>query len=252
MMTAETQPAPQAVRRDEVTTQRTFHRFTLPQRWEHGLLIISFTALLVTGLPQKYFESWGHNLLTTPERLNFVRSVHHIFAVLLILEVIYHLGHNLYLMGKRRLPADIFPNMQDVRDAWHMVQYLLFLRRDPPRFGKYNFEQKFTYWFLFLAIGIMTITGIVLWFPIVVTRVLPGAVIPAAMLAHSNEAIAAAVFLVIWHFYHVHFERLNLSIFTGWLNEREMRKYHGREFQRLTGEDPGPPAGSEPNDDESS
>jgi len=220
----------------QVHTERQFPRFNLSQRWEHGLLIITFTGLLLTGLPQKYFSEWGYRILTTPDSILRVRQVHHIFAVMLTLEVIYHLVKNLYLMARRRLPADIFPTWQDVRDAWGMLKYLLFLKREKPVYGKYNFEQKFTYWFMFLAIGILVVSGFILWFPLIVTRVLPGGIIPAAMLAHSNEAIAAAIFVVIWHFYHVHFERLNLSIFTGWLNERDMRRFHAQEFERQTGE----------------
>jgi formate dehydrogenase subunit gamma len=77
---------------------------------------------------------------------------------------------------------------------------------------------------------------LVLWFPLIITRFLPGGIVPAAYLAHSNEAIAAAVFILIWHFYHVHFQRLNLSIFTGRLSEDEMREYHAAEFERLTGQ----------------
>jgi hypothetical protein len=61
-------------------------------------------------------------------------------------------------------------------------------------------------------------------------------VIPAAKMAHSTEAIMTAIFVVIWHFYHVHIERLNLSIFTGRLSEQEMRTYHADEFEHLTGE----------------
>lgn len=233
---------PATAGRAPVRSERFFQRFTLAQRWEHGLLIVTFTILLLTGLPQKYFELWGHVLLTDPDRIFLVRRIHHIAAVVLILEVIYHLAHGIYLMARGRLSAEIFPNWQDVRDAWQMVKYLLFISREKPAFGKYNFEQKFTYWFLFMAIGIMVITGLILWFPIQWTYIFPGATIPAAQLAHSDEAIVATIFLLIWHFYHVHIERLNLSIFTGRLSEREMREYHGREFERLTGE-PANPAG---------
>lgn len=138
-------------------------------------------------------------------------------------------------MVRRQLGGDIFPTWQDVRDAWQMVKYLLFLTKEKPSFGKYNFEQKFTYWFLFLGIGIMVVSGLIMWFPIFITRFLPGAIIPAAQLAHSSEAIAAGVFVVIWHFYHVHVERLNLSIFTGRLNEKDMREFHDLEYKYLTG-----------------
>jgi hypothetical protein len=72
-----------------------------------------------------------------------------------------------------------------------------------------------------------------MWFPEAVTRVFPGGVIPAAIMAHSTEAIVTAIFIVIWHFYHVHLERLNLSIFSGWLNEEDMRTYHSLEYYQL-------------------
>ncbi|MEJ2262983.1 MAG: cytochrome b/b6 domain-containing protein [Anaerolineales bacterium] len=229
-----------------VRIERTFKRFTVAQRWEHAFLMLSFSVLLLTGLPQKYFASWGYRILTTPDSLMLVRRIHHIFAVILTLEVIYHLGRGIYLMAIRRLQGDIFPTWQDVQDAWKMIKYLLFLSKEKPKFGKYNFEQKFTYWFLFLGIGIMVISGFIVWFPIVWTRVFPGGIIPAAQLAHSSEAIAAGIFIVIWHFFHVHIERLNLSIFTGRLNERDMRDYHALEYERLTGESVTDASGSAP------
>lgn len=218
-----------------VTTQRIFWRFTRSQRWEHGLLILSFTVLLLTGLPQKYFSSWGHYVLTTPYSVNLVRLIHHYAALVLTLEVLYHLVHSVVLLARRQLPGAMFPTWQDVRDAFQMLKYLLFLTNKKPAFGKYNFEQKFTYWFLFFGIGIMVLTGFILWFPEVITRVLPGGIVPAALLAHSTEAVVAGIFIVIWHFYHVHIERLNLSMFTGWLNDRDMRAYHTQEYRRLAG-----------------
>jgi cytochrome b subunit of formate dehydrogenase len=112
----------------------------------------------------------------------------------------------------------------------------LFLTQRKPKFGKYNFEQKFTYWFLFFGLGIMVITGFILWFPIQVTGVVSGGIVPAAKLAHSTEAIVAGVFVVIWHLYHVLIERLNLSMFTGRLNEDDMREFHTAEYERLTGQ----------------
>lgn len=220
-----------------VRLERTYQRFRLGQRWEHALLILSVTVLLLTGLPQKYRAAmWSQQILATPERLDLIRQIHHIAAIVLIIEVVYHLFHNLYLLFGRRLPEDIFPTWQDVRDAWQMLKYLLFLTKEKPAAGKYNFEQKFTYWFIFLILGMMGLTGLIIWFPLVVTNFLPGGIVPAAKLTHSTEAIVTAIFIIIWHFYHVHIERLNLSIFTGRLSEQEMRKYHAAEYEHLTGE----------------
>jgi cytochrome b subunit of formate dehydrogenase len=134
------------------------------------------------------------------------------------------------------MSADMFPNIQDVRDAWHMLQYLFFLRKDKPAFGKYNFEQKATYWFLFFVFALMGISGFIIWFPELFTKFLPGGVVPASKMAHSAEAVAAGIFIIVWHLYHVHVERLNLSIFTGRLSEDEMRKFHAKEYERITGQ----------------
>ncbi len=220
-----------------VQTVRFFQRFTRGQRWEHLLLILSFVVLFLTGVVQKYRgEAWSQEILSTPDRLLLIRNIHHIAAIVLLLEVFYHLGHALYLLAKRKMPAAMFPTWQDVRDAGGMIKYLLFLTNRKPKFGKYNFEEKFTYWFLFFGIGIMVVTGLILFFPIQVTSVLPGGIVPAAKLAHSTEAIVAGIFVVIWHLYHVLIERLNLSMFTGHLNEHDMREYHAAEYERLTGQ----------------
>jgi formate dehydrogenase subunit gamma len=217
--------------------EKTYTRFTRSQRLEHATLLLSTLVLLLTGLPQKYREaSWSQDLLSTPERLEMVRQIHHIAAIVLALVVIYHVGNAIYLMTRRKLSAAMLPNMQDVYDAGNMVLYLLFLRKEKPAFGKYTFEQKVTYWFLFFGIGIMGISGFIIWFPEFFTQFLPGGVVPAAKMAHSTEAVVAAIFIVVWHLYHVLVERLNLSMFTGRLTEREMREFHAEEYERLTGQ----------------
>jgi formate dehydrogenase gamma subunit len=233
-----TNPSPTA----RFAQERTFLRFALGQRWEHAILFLSGLVLLLTGLPQKYREfSLSQDLLSTPDRVNLIRQIHHIAAAILILEVIYHLGKIIISLARRKLPGDLLPTGQDVRDAGQMLQYLLFLRKDKPKFGKYNFEQKVTYWFVFFSIGMMVISGLIIWFPVWFTQFLPGGMVPASKLAHSTESIVLVVFIIIWHFYHVHLERMNLSMFTGRLSEDEMREFHEKEYERLTaGEDSAP------------
>ena len=220
-----------------VHTERTFQRFSPGQRWEHGLLILTFVVLLLTGLPQKFREtSWSRYLLATPDRVELVRTIHRTAAVIFLLEAAYHVGRGIYLLSRRRLSGEIFPTGQDLRDAGQMLRYLLFLSPRRPRYGRYSFEQKFTYWFLFFGFGILIFSGLIVWFPTFFTRFLPGGIVPAAKLAHSSEALVSAIFVVLWHFFHVHLERLNLSIFSGRLNEHDMRRHHALEFERLTGE----------------
>lgn len=222
-----------------IQTHRIFRRFTLGQRWEHIVLLLSGIVLFLTGLPQKYrTTTWSSHILSTPERVETIQQIHHIAAIILILLVIYHIGKAIILMVKRNLPGDMLVNWQDVKDSWNMFRYLIFIAKRPPAFGKYNFEQKITYWFIFFGVAIMLFSGIINWFPEIVTRLLPGQIVPAAKLAHSNEAIILAIFVVIWHLYHVIVERFNLSMFTGWLNESDMVNYHSLEYKHLAGEDP--------------
>jgi formate dehydrogenase gamma subunit len=232
-MTSQHPPTP-ATLNDHVKLVRTFPRFGVSQRWEHAVFLLCIAILLLTGLPQKYNTSvWSQAIISSPARLNLIQQIHHITALVLSALVLYHLGKAVYLIAKRKLPGDMLPTFQDVKDAWNMLLYLVFIKKQKPAFGKFNFEQKVTYWFLFFSVGIMIISGFTMWFPEVITRVLPGGVIPGAIMAHSTEAIVTIIFVVLWHFYHVHFERLNLSIFSGWLNEDDMRTYHSLEYDRL-------------------
>ncbi len=230
-----------------VRVVRTFPRFNASQRWEHAILLVCIAILLATGLPQKFnTTSWSQAIISTPERLNTIQQIHHIAALVLTALVLYHLGRAIYFIARRKLSGDMLPTLEDIKDTWKMLLYLVYIKREKPAFGKYNFEQKVTYWFLFFSIGIMLISGYIMWFPEVITRLLPGGVIPAAIMAHSTEAMVTLVFIVLFHFYHVHIERLNLSIFSGWLNEEDMRTYHKHEYDQLVQssiaeQDPGEP-----------
>jgi formate dehydrogenase gamma subunit len=220
-----------------VAQEKSFLRFAVGQRWEHAILLLSGFVLLLTGLPQKYRDfSLSQDLLSTPDRVNLIRQIHHIAAIILTLEVIYHIVRIIILLVRRKLPGDLLPTWQDVRDAGQMLQYLLFMRKDKPKFGRYNFEQKVTYWFVFFSVAIMGISGFIIWFPVQFTQFLPGGVVPASKLAHSTESTVLAIFIIIWHVYHVHIERMNLSMFTGRVSEDEMREFHKKEYDRLAGQ----------------
>src|SRR5512147_234633 len=109
---------PKIVRRQAVHQESTFPRFTLSQRWEHAILLLSGLVLLLTGLPQKYRDfSLSQDLLSTPDRVNLIRQIHHIAAIILALEVLYHLVKIIVLLVRRKLPGDLLPTWQDVRDA---------------------------------------------------------------------------------------------------------------------------------------
>lgn len=68
-----------------------------------------------------------------------------------------------YLHGEWR---DLVPRRGDLRDAWEMIRFYLFVRPAHPRQGKHNALQKGTY-FLLPWLGLAAVvTGVAIWKPV--------------------------------------------------------------------------------------
>lgn len=226
--------------------QSAYTRFSVGQRVEHALLIISFTLLGLTGLPQKYAGSpWAETLIAWMGGVETVRWLHHTAAVMLILESAFHvvaLGYRVYVQGVR--VTTMLPAWKDIQDFFAAVGHNLGLRREHPLFDRYSFDEKLEYWAVVWGTLIMILTGFMLWNPIATTRWLPGDMIPAAKAAHGGEALLAVLAIITWHMYNVHIKHFNKSIFTGRLTREEMLEDHPLELARIEGglEPPVPPA----------
>jgi len=215
-------------------THSAYLRFDIGQRLEHGLLMLSFTLLAISGLPQKYPDSnWGSALIAALGGIEATRLLHHAAAVVLIAVSGYHVLMVAYRIFVRQAPLTMLPGKQDVRDALHMLAYNLGFAQTPPRMGRYTFGEKFEYWAVVWGTVIMMITGFMLWNPIATARFLPGQFIPAAKAAHGGEALLAVLAILTWHVYNVHVKCFNPSMFTGRLSEREMVEEHPLELAAL-------------------
>lgn len=224
---------------------KSFVRFDVLQRIEHVLLIISFSTLALTGLPQKFPES-GISLFIVSlfGGIETLRIVHRVAAALFMVEAIYHLADAGYRLFVRREKPAMLPGPDDVRDALKALLYNLGIAKHPPKMGRFNFIEKAEYWAVVWGLLIMAVTGFFLLNPIATAKILPGQAIPAAKAAHGAEAILAVLAILLWHFYHVHIKRLNLSIFHGRISYEEMEEEHGAELDRLLkgeGEPAAPP-----------
>ena len=80
-------------------------------------------------------------------------------------------------------------------------------------------------------------TGLVLLYPVEVTQVLPGSLVPVAMVAHSNEGLLAFLTIITWHIYNAHLNPdvfpFDTTIFTGKISLERMRHEHPRELERV-------------------
>jgi formate dehydrogenase gamma subunit len=215
-------------------SHRTYYRFDSWQRMEHAVLLLSFTVLALTGLPQMYAETvWASNLIRILGGIEPTRQIHRAAAVVLMLATIYHGGAVTYKVMVLRLRMTMLPGWQDMKDALHILAYNLGLSKTAPRMGRYTFGEKAEYWAVIWGTVIMIITGFMLWNPIATTRVLPGQFIPAAKAAHGGEALLAVLSIVTWHMYNVHIKYFNRSIFTGRISHHAMVDEHPLELAEI-------------------
>lgn len=222
-----------------MSAQVMVRRFTLGQRIEHILLIISFNVLAFTGLPQKYFyTSWADRIIRLMGGIERTRVIHRTFAVLLIGQALFHVGAVLAARFTGRERGEMGVTIRDVRGIIGDVGYLLGLRPTKPAFGRYDYRQKLEYWAVVWGTVIMAATGLIMWFPEAVTRVLPGVLIPAARVAHGGEALLAVFAVIIWHFYNAHFRPdifpMDPAMWTGEIPLDRLRHDHRALYEELT------------------
>jgi len=223
--------------------ERYLQRFDLNQRLQHLALIISFTALAVTGLPMMFHEAgisqWWVNLLGGIE---VTRVIHRIAAIGFAGVLVYHLIYIFWrvvikkesLVGLVRI---ILPGIQDVRGLGGMFGHYLGLARRGPRWDRYDAMQKLEYWAGAWGLIIMVITGVVNWFPVETAKLLPGFVIPLAKAIHGWEAVLAVFWVIAVHLYSVVWSRhvfpLDLSIWTGRISHERLKEEHPAEHKRV-------------------
>jgi formate dehydrogenase subunit gamma len=163
-------------------------RFTLRQRVEHSLVMSLFIILSLTGLPQKYFEApWARWMIDMMGGIDRIRWFHRAAGLSFAALTSFHLMFAIGSVARGRSALSIVPNRKDYTDAVQTLQYYLGRSDAPAKFDRFDYRQKFEYWGLVLGAVVVITTGLVLYFPILFTRLFPGELVPAAKVAHSNE-----------------------------------------------------------------
>ncbi|NOY98057.1 MAG: hypothetical protein GXP40_02485 [Chloroflexi bacterium] len=212
-------------------TSRTYLRFALAQRIEHLAMLVSFTMLGVTGLPQRYpANRVSIFIVNLFGGIETTRNIHHIAATVLMLVTMYHLLSFGYKFYVKRARMTMLPTLQDIQDGWQTFKYNLGIAKTRPQMGRYTFEEKLEYWALVWGTIIMGLTGFMMWNPLATSRLLPGEFIPAAKAAHGAEAVLAVLAVIVWHMYSVHLKHFNKAMWTGYLTEEEMLHEHPLEL----------------------
>jgi len=213
-------------------------RFSPLRRVEHLLTIVTFVVLVFTGFPQKFYDTaWAAWVLHALGGLDNERIVHRIAGLVFAFHALLHVLVIVVGILTTRIRLTLLPTPQDLRDVLASMAYYLGYRGKPPAYPKFDYRQKFEYLGIVLGGMVMILSGLTLLYPGAVASFLPGQVIPAARIAHSNEALLALLVLVVWHMYGSHLSPevfpMDKSIFTGYMTAEELRERHALEYARL-------------------
>jgi formate dehydrogenase subunit gamma len=232
-------PAARPLRREE-----RIRRFDIHQRLQHFGMLSSFITLAVTGLPQKFSDlAISQWFIARLGGVDTAREIHHIAAFVMLGVCGYHV---LYLVVRVLIAGDLgplrmIPSIKDFQDAANMFLYFLGVNKEKPRFGRFSYLEKFDYWAVFWGIAIIGGSGLILLFPVQTAKILPGVIIPSARAAHSDEALLAAGWIFIAHFFYAHLSPkyfpFNTTIFTGRMSRCKYEEEHPLEYAELEAEE---------------
>jgi cytochrome b subunit of formate dehydrogenase len=220
-----------------------YQRFDRYNRLLHGVLMFSFLGLAFTGLPLLFSDApWAGALSSLFGGAHAAGILHRVFASLMIATFTLHvmrLMHRLFVQKELEIlwgPASMTPQPRDLQE---MIAHLRwFLRLGPrPRFDHFTYWEKFDYWAVFWGMGVIGTSGLVLWFPELFSRFLPGSWFNIALLIHGEEGLLAVGFIFTIHFFNSHLrpEKFPMDpvIFTGRITELELAEERPAEFERL-------------------
>jgi cytochrome b subunit of formate dehydrogenase len=230
--------------------KKYFFRFTSNQRIQHIILAASVVVLVLTGMPLKFHDAfWAPHLYSLFGGINAAPVVHKVAGTILLILFAYHIFYLIYIIYKFQIiplnkkeglsagkvlkllaTQPLIPNLKDARDIRDLIKYLLYFTDRRPQGDNFTWKEKFDYWAPFWGMVIIGLSGLVMWNKVLATKILPGSVINFSLIAHSDEALLAALFLFIWHWYNVHFSiavfPMGTVFLTGYLSEELMVEEH--------------------------
>ena len=226
--------------RRTVIKEEKVKRFSPARSLEHLAHVATFIVLVCTGLSQRFYSldisQW---IILHLGGIDSVRLIHRFAGVVFSLELITHLTVAAIGIVYKKWQPSMVITKKDFTDVVHNIRYYLGMENFPVRGGRYTYKQKFEYWGILTGVFLMMVTGIILWFPAAVTKFLPGEVIPAAKVLHTNEALVVFLIIAIWHVYNAIFSPevfpLDTSIFTGYISKARMLREHPDELAEMEG-----------------
>jgi cytochrome b subunit of formate dehydrogenase len=224
-----------------------YFRFSLGQRYLHGLLIATFLGLAATGMTLRFSDRlWAKDIADEIGGFGAVLFLHKSCAVLLTAGFLFHVGDVFYrglVKGEGGMfwgPTSLVPQPRDLGDLYSHFKWFFWLG-PKPTFDRYTYWEKFDYWAVFWGMVIIGASGYMMWFASFFARFVLGYMLNVALLVHGEEALLAVWFIFIIHFFNSHLrpEKFPMDpvIFTGRVSGDDLRHERALEYQRLAEHD---------------
>jgi cytochrome b subunit of formate dehydrogenase len=218
-------------------------RFDRKTRLMHVVVMTSFLGLSATGLPLLFSEApWARFLATIFFGFKTAGYVHRFFGAALLGAIVFHLADVLwraFVKGEKGIfwgPTSMVPQPKDFADFFGMVKWFV-VGGPQPKIEHFSYWEKFDYWAVLWGTGVMGAAGLMLWFPVLASRILPGWMFNVALFVHGAEAALAIGFIFAVHFFNGHLRPgkfpMDLVIFTGRVSAHELQHERAAEFERL-------------------
>jgi len=213
-------------------------RFKPAEIFQHAILVISFTILAISGFALRFPNAWWVNLFEEAGINEVMRGwIHRVAAVVFVAISLYHIFYILFTKRGRHLFKQILLYKSDLSEVIQTLKYYMGLSHTKPRYEEFDYTEKAEYWALVWGGVVMGVTGIILWFPTLITSFAPSWTIRAAELIHFYEAILATLAIVVFHLFFViaHPEQypMNLSWLTGKMSLQAAIHKHPRWVERI-------------------
>jgi len=236
--------ASDGVARGTPRAERYYRRFTRTERIMHALLMLSFVGCALTGLPLLFSDRpWAVVLARLFGGFQVAGAIHRTCAfVMLVL-----FGTHIILVVRRAVvkkdfvgmlwgPDSMVPQPQDGIDLYRHFKWFLGLG-PRPQFDRWTYWEKFDYWAVFWGMAIISGSGLLLWFPVLFAKFLPGWMFNIATLVHGEEALLAVGFIFTIHFFNGHLRPekfpMDTVVFTGRVPEHELKFERAVQYERL-------------------
>jgi cytochrome b subunit of formate dehydrogenase len=218
-------------------------RFDRQARNLHIVVMTTFLGLALTGIPLLFSDApWARVLASLFGGFEGAGFVHRVFGATLLLAVVYHVLNAFWRAFVKRErgifwgPTSMVPQPRDVAQFWQQVKW--FFNRGPyPKYDQFTYWEKFDYWAVLWGTALMGAAGLILWFPELASRILPGWMFNVALFVHGAEAVLAIGFIFVVHFFNGHLRPgkfpMDLVIFTGVVSEAELKHERAGQYERL-------------------